>query len=266
MGELHLPANNPVRSRSGKSRLYLPLRMLTKLLRRGWACMRPGDGYRHASSARPGRPVCAARANDPAADRGGDVGRGRFLGRGRAGRAQRRRGDRDHAATVRSRRGERAQRGMLRWRRYPRCAQRGGPAGHRALCLRSRQQLSPKCGRAVCRRLSGRPHADPVHSLQHGAQVHRSAGDGARTGCRLPGDRALRAPRDGRGRAGTAPGARPRARPELFPLRHHAGPARLPAVSAGRHAQTRGTRDCRGRGPAGGGQARQPGHLLRARR
>ena len=60
------------------------------------------------------------------------------------------------------------------------------------------------------------------------------------------------------------PPGRYRPRPELFPVRHHAGADRLSALSAGRHAQARGARHRRAHGADGRRQARQPGHLLRA--
>ena len=63
-----------------------------------------------------------------------------------------------------------------------------------------------------------------------------------------------------------AQGRRPAPRPELFPLRHDARPARLPALPAGRPAQGRGAADRRRARPRGRRQARQPGHLLRPRR
>ena len=81
------------------------------------------------------------------------------------------------------------------------------------------------------------------------------------------GDRPLRRlARAARGRPRALPGARGRARPELFPVRHHARAARNFALSARRTSQGR---DARTRAPirAGGRrQARQPGHLLRAHR
>ena len=72
---------------------------------------------------------------------------------------------------------------------------------------------------------------------------------------------------DGPARAGAAPRRRPGARPELFPVRHHPRAARLPALPA-RRARVQG-RDPGAGGAlraAGGRQARQPGHLLRAER
>ncbi len=69
----------------------------------------------------------------------------------------------------------------------------------------------------------------------------------------------------GRGGGGTAPRGRSGARPVLFPVRHHRGAARLPALSARRPAQIAGPRTGGSGGPAQRGQARQPGHLLRAR-
>ena len=59
---------------------------------------------------------------------------------------------------------------------------------------------------------------------------------------------------------------RGRARPELFPVRHHARAARLPALSARRHDQGGDARAGAALRAAGRRQARQPGHLLRADR
>ena len=67
--------------------------------------------------------------------------------------------------------------------------------------------------------------------------------------------RARALPRQGRG-----------ARPELFPVRHHARAARRAALSARRAHQGRDARAGAPLRPRGRRQARQPGHLLRADR
>ncbi len=57
-----------------------------------------------------------------------------------------------------------------------------------------------------------------------------------------------------------------RARPELFPVRHHARAARRAALSARRAAEAAGARACARVRPRDRRQAGQPGHLLRADR
>src|SRR3546814_8113999 len=57
--------------------------------------------------------------------------------------------------------------------------------------------------------------------------------------------------------AGTAPGDRPRARPELFSFRHHGGAAQLSAVSARRDGKARGSSAGAEAWPGRGCQARQ---------
>ena len=59
---------------------------------------------------------------------------------------------------------------------------------------------------------------------------------------------------------------RGRARPELFPVRHHACAARLPTLPARRRTKAETRELARRFGLAGRRQARQPGHLLRAER
>ena len=67
--------------------------------------------------------------------------------------------------------------------------------------------------------------------------------------------------------AGAAPRRRSGARPELFPLLDHPRAARLPALSARRARLEGGDAGAGGALRAGGGgQAGQPGHLLRAER
>ena len=175
--------------------------------------------------------------------------------------------DRHHAPALRLRRRDRAQGRVLRRRRHPRRARGRRPARHRALRVRSRERVPRGGGRALRRRLPRRAHPDPVHPLQHGAQVHRPAAHGARARRRLPRDRALRPPGDRRRRARAAPRARSGARPvaisstrtteaQLDFLRFPLGG--LPKSEVRRIAEAAGLRSR--------GQARQPGHLLRARR
>ena len=71
---------------------------------------------------------------------------------------------------------------------------------------------------------------------------------------------------DGARRPGALPRRRPRARPELFPVRHHPRAARAPALSARRAAEARGARARARVRPRHRRQGRQPGHLLRAGR
>ena len=110
----------------------------------------------------------------------------------------------------------------------------------------------------------------PCVRCNHEREVHRSDGAGPGSGCRAAGDRALRAPAwMGADGAGAASCGGSGARPELVPVRHHARrnwPA--DAVPAGRDA---GQGDACGAeavrlGHRGGGEAGQPGHLLRAER
>ncbi len=83
---------------------------------------------------------------------------------------------------------------------------------------------------------------------------------------RAAGDRALCAADRRAGRRGTASRRRPGARPELVPVRHHARAACADAVSAGRDGrQAGGARRGGAARAAGGGEAGQPGHLLRRR-
>ncbi len=120
--------------------------------------------------------------------------------------------------------------------------------------------------RALRRRIYEGPHADPLHRLQPGGEVHRPAQPGARARRRLPRHRPLCAPHGRRAWAGAPPRRRSGARPELLPVRHHPRPARLSAFPAGRPAQAPGARDRARTRPRGRRQARQPGHLLRSRR
>ena len=75
--------------------------------------------------------------------------------------------------------------------------------------------------------LRRRADADPLRPLQPARQVPRPAADRARPGGRGAGHRPLCAPRRGPRRPRAAPRRRRRPRPELFPVRDHAGAARL---------------------------------------
>ena len=109
--------------------------------------------------------------------------------------------------------------------------------------------------------------AGAVHRVQPAGQVPRPAGDRARPRRRRAGHRPLcRIAPPGRRIARAGLRRRCRARPELFPVRHHARAARLPALSAGRHDQGRGARAGARASASSRRQARQPGHLLRAAR
>ena len=136
----------------------------------------------------------------------------------------------------------------------------------RTMCSITKAAFREEVVETLRRRLSCRAHPDPLHPLQHGAQVHRPAGDGARTGRRLPRHRALCAPGRGLRWARTAPRARSGARPELFPVRHHRGRS---SISCAFRWAACPSREVRGiaeeAGLRGRRQARQPGHLLRAR-
>ena len=122
-------------------------------------------------------------------------------------------------------------------------------------------------GRALRRRLPRRAHADPLHPLQHGAQVHRPAAHGARARRRLPRHRALRAA--GR-RAPAGPSCTARSiRRATSPISSTRRPRSSSISCASRSAacpSRRCARIAEGFGLRGRGQARQPGHLLRARR
>ena len=71
---------------------------------------------------------------------------------------------------------------------------------------------------------------------------------------------------EGGRRAGVAQGCRPGQGPELFHVRHHARAARLPALSPRRQAEGGNPPHRPGARRAGGGEAGQPGYLLRAER
>ena len=117
----------------------------------------------------------------------------------------------------------------------------------------------------LCRLLRARRDAGAVHRVQPQRQIPRPAEDRARArraGARHRPLRRLAPPRRRLARAGLR--RRQRSRPELLPVRDHAGAARLPALPARRHDQAR---DARARAPLRSlrrRQARQPGHLLRA--
>src|SRR3546814_5594799 len=90
------------------------------------------------------------------------------------------------------------------------------------------------------RQLPARRDADPLRELQPDGQVPRPAGDRARPRRRLPGDRPLCSEEAGSCGGRAAPCGRSAPRSELLPLRHHARPARLPALSARWHGEGRG--------------------------
>ena len=194
-----------------------------------------------------------------------DVGRRRFVGHGRAaeGRGLRRR--RRHPAALRPWRRDPPQGRLLRRPRHPRRPHGRRTHRHSALRARLREPLQGSGHRPLRRELLRGRDAGAVRRLQHVDQVPRPAhhrarprrpGSGHRPLCRLAGA-AGRRPR-------ALPGARGRARPELFPVRHHARAARLPALSAGRAQQGGDARTRPPLRPVGRRQAGQPGHLLRA--
>jgi tRNA-specific 2-thiouridylase len=100
-------------------------------------------------------------------------------------------------------------------------------------------------------------HADPVHPVQSGGEVHRLVRDRAGSRRGLPGDRPLCATRDGAPRPRAAPRGGSGARPELFPVCHHARAARIPALPAGGAAEAGGARAGARARPAGRRQAGQ---------
>ncbi len=181
------------------------------------------------------------------------------------GRGLRRR--RRHPAALRPRGGDPPQGRLLRRPGHPRRPRGGRAHRHSALRARLREPLQGGGDRPLRRELCGGRDAGALRRLQHGDQVPRSARHGARARRPRAGDRALRCLARAAGRRPRAlPRARGGARPELFPVRHHARAARSPALSA-RRARQGG--DARAGAPlrAGGRrQARQPGHLLRADR
>ena len=107
--------------------------------------------------------------------------------------------------------------------------------------------------------------AGAVRRLQHVDQVSRPARHRARPRRQGAGHRPLRRLARTAGRRPRAlPGARGGARPELFPVCHHARAARFPALSPGRVQQVRDPRTRAPLRPVGRRQAGQPGHLFRA--
>ena len=167
------------------------------------------------------------------------VGRRRFLGHGGAaqGRGLRRR--RRHAAALRPWRGDPSQGRLLRRPGHPRRARGRRAHRHSALRARLREPLQGGGDRPLRRELRGRRDAGALRRVQPVDQVPRPA--------RRP--RASSAPRCWRPATTSPPGALPgggralyraresRARPELFPVRHHARAARSAALSARRHDQ-----------------------------
>ena len=69
------------------------------------------------------------------------------------------------------------------------------PARHRPLCVRLRKPLPRQRDRALRRRICARAHADPLHPLQPGREVHRPARLRPRSRRRLPRHRPLCPPR-----------------------------------------------------------------------
>ena len=154
---------------------------------------------------------------------------------------------------------------LLRRPGHLRRAQRRRAHRHSALRARLREPLQGGGDRPLRRKLYRRRDAGALRRMQHVDQVPRSADHRARARRRSAGDRPLcRVAAAAGGRPRAVSRARGRARPELFPVRHHARAARGSALSA-RRAQQGG--DARARAPIrprGRRQARQPGHLLRA--
>ena len=141
----------------------------------------------------------------------------------------------------------------------------GGPARHPALRDRRRGALRAGGDRGFRRQLRRGRDAGALRALQPDGEVHRPDGAGARAGRGTPGDRPLCPPDRRPGRRGTAPRRGSGARPELVPVRHHARAAWSSRCS--RWATCRTRRRCARKRRAwagGGGQAGQPGHLLRA--
>ena len=108
-----------------------------------------------------------------------------------------------------------------------------------ALRARLRERVRQGGDGRVRRQLSPGRDAGPLRRLQPEDQVPRSAGDGRGARRLCAGDRTLCQERAGRRGVGALPRRRQGARPELFPVRHHARAARLSALSARRPGQGR---------------------------
>ena len=136
-----------------------------------------------------------------------------------------------------------------------------------ALRARLREPLPRGGDRRVRRRLPRRRDAGALHPLQRAGEVPRPARDRARTSAPTAWRPVIISARThGPLGARAAPRRGPRPRPKLLPVLDHARAAGLPALSAGRSCvQGRDPRAGAALRAGGGGQARQPGHLLRAR-
>ena len=203
------------------------------------SCTLPAQPYsaRHARRHSRSRLRQAA----PRDARGGrDVRRRRLVGHRRPAGRGRLRGRRHHAAALCGGRAARAARRLLRRGGHLRRPPGGRPARHPPLRARLRGALPRGGDRGFCRLLPARRDADPLRALQRASEVPRPAGPRSRSGGRCARHRPLRAACRRAGGHGTAPGGRPGARPELLPLRYHAGAARVPALPPRRHAEGAG--------------------------
>ena len=124
------------------------------------------------------------------------------------------------------------------------------PARHPPLRARLRGALPRGGDRGFRRLLPAGRDADPVRALQRAREVPRSAGRRPRSRGGCARHRPLRAARGGGGWACAPPGGRPVARPELLPVRHDAGAARVPALPTRRHAEGAGARGRRAPRPS----------------
>ena len=137
--------------------------------------------------------------------------------------------------------GPRAQaRRLLRRRGHLRRPPGRRPARHPPLRPRLRGPLSRGGDRGLRRCLPARRDADPVCALQRAREVPRPARHRPRPGRRCARHRPLCAAHRGARRTRAPPRRRRDAGPELLPLRHHAGAARVPALPPRRHAQGAG--------------------------
>jgi hypothetical protein len=123
-------------------------------------------------------------------------------------------------------------------------------------------------GRSLRRRVHAGPHPDPVHALQQRSQVLDAAGTRRRPRGRRPRHRALRARRLRRGPppVRAAPGRRSPPRSVVLPVRADAGAAGAGPLPGRRPGEGGGAGVRAHPQPAGGREAREPRHLLRARR
>ena len=181
------------------------------------------------------------RPADAGPDRRRHVRRRRQLGRRRARRPERRRGDRGHPPALRSWRGGRPLEDLLRRPRHLRRPNRRRPARNRPLRLRLRDPLPRQRDRALRRRICPGPNPDSLRLVQPVGEVHRPARSGPRSRRRLSRHRPLRPAgrRTATGRSSTAPPIRPatraiscsrRPREQLDYLRFPLGGLPKPAV------------------------------------